>query len=191
MEPDHELERWQREWRAHDVIPAALAARVARGSRWMRWGVAADIAVTVVFGGGTAAWAIASRRSDIAVLSAGVWVLIAIAWTLSILLRRGVWQPAGATTAAFMELSILRCERALQALRAQAALFVLILGFDLVWLYWSGGYTSVWTFVTRPAVVLIAWIGTAVAAAAALWYRRRMRRELRELLRLRKEIEDR
>jgi len=189
VEPDHELERWQREWRAHDVIPAALAARVARGSRWMRWGVVVEIVVTAVFGGGTAAWAMLSRRSDVAILSAGVWLLIAIAWTLSMLLRRGAWQPAGATTAAFMELSILRCERGLQGLRAQVAMFALILAFDLVWLYWSGGYTSVWTFLTRPAVVVIAWIGTAVSAAMALWYRRHVRRELTELLRLRKEIE--
>ena len=189
MEPDHELERWQREWRAHDVIPAALASRVARDNRWMRWGVVVETGITVVFGGGTAAWAIVSRRADVVVLSAGVWILIAIAWMLSILLRRGAWQPAGTTTAAFMDLSILRCERGLQAIRAQVAMFVLILGFDLVWLYWSGGYTSVWTFATRPAVVLLAWIGTVVFAAATLWYRRRMRRELTALLKLRKEIE--
>jgi hypothetical protein len=34
-----------------------------------------------------------------------------------------------------MEISILRCERGLRAIAAQALLFVPILGFDLVWLY--------------------------------------------------------
>ena len=107
------------------------------------------------------------------------------------LLRRGAWQPATATTAAFMEISILRCERGLQAIRAQALLFVLILGFDLVWLYAYRAETNLWTFLTRPAVVLIAWVGTAIAAVAAFWYRRHLRRERESLLRLRRELEDR
>jgi hypothetical protein len=77
----------------------------------------------------------------------------------------------------------------LAAITAQALLFVPILGFDLVWLYFYRGETSVWTFLTRPAVVLIAWVGTAVAAAGALWYRRRLRRELENLLRLRRDLE--
>jgi cell division protein FtsL len=51
--------------------------------------------------------------------------------------------------------------------------------------------TDVWTFLTRPAVLLIAWVGTAVAAAWAVWYRRRLRRELENLLRLRRELEGR
>jgi hypothetical protein len=190
MARDHELERWQDDWRAHDVIPAALARRVARGTRWMRLGVAVEIVITIAMGGGSLAWAIVSRRSDIGILAAGVWIIIAMAWTLSIVLRRGAWQPAAATTAAFVEIAILRCERGLQVIKAQAALFVFILGFDLVWLYHYGAETSVWTFLTRPAVVLIAWGGTVVAAAAAIWYRRRLRRELAQLLRLRRELED-
>ena len=189
MQTDLELERWQDGWRAHDAIPADLVRQVTRGSRWMRWGVASEIAVTIAIGGGSLGWAVASRRSDVAILAGGVWIIIAIAWALSILLRRGAWQPATATTAAFLELSILRCERGLQAVAAQAALFVLILGFDLVWLYSFGAETSVWAFLTRPVLVLIVWIGGAIAAAAALWYRRRLRRELDRLLRLRREIE--
>ena len=77
------------------------------------------------------------------------------------------------------------------AIRAQALLFVPILGFDLVWLYFYREETNVWTFLTRPAVVLIAWVGTAIAAVGALWYRRHLRRERESLLRLRRELEDR
>jgi hypothetical protein len=189
VERDHELERWQDDWRAHDVIPAALARRVARGNRSMRLGVAVEMAITVTMGGGSLGWAIVSRRPDIAVLAAGVWIIIAIAWIASIVLRRGAWQPSAATTSAFVEISILRCERGLQSIKAQAAFFVFILAFDLVWLYSYGADTNVWTFLTRPAVVLIAWGGTAVGAAAAIWYYRHLRRELAQLLRLRREIE--
>jgi hypothetical protein len=191
VESDPELERWRGEWRSQDVIPTRLARRVERETRQMRWGVAGEIAVTVAIGGGTLGWAILSRRPDVAILAAGVWIIIAVAWTISILLRRGAWQPATTTTAAFLELSILRCERGLQAITAQALLFVPILGFDLVWLYSYREETSVWTFLTRPPVVLIAWVGTAIAAAGALWYRRRLRRELESLLKLRRELEDR
>lgn len=191
MEPDTELERWQGEWRAQDMIPTSLARRVERETRRMRWGVAAEIMVTVAMGGGTLGWAILSRRPDVAILAAGVWIIIAVAWTISMLLRRGAWQPAAATTAAFMEISILRCERGLRAIAAQALLFVPILGFDLVWLYFYRDETDVWTFLTRPAVLLIAWVGTAVAAAWAVWYRRRLRCELENLLRLRRELEGR
>jgi hypothetical protein len=189
VELDTELARWQGEWRAHEGIPPSLARRVERDTRRMRWGVAGEIAVTVAMGGGALGWAVTSRRPDVAILAAGVWIIIAIAWTVSILLRRGAWQPSTTTTAAFMEISILRCERGLQAITAQALLFVPILGFDLVWLYFYRGETSVWTFLTRPAVVRIAWAGTAVAAAGALWYRRRLRRELENLRSLRRELE--
>jgi hypothetical protein len=58
-----------------------------------------------------------------------------------------------------------------------------------VWLHFFREETSVWTFLTRLAVLLIAWVGTAVAAAVALWYRRRLRRELEPLLRLRLQTE--
>jgi hypothetical protein len=191
VESDPELERWRGEWRSQDVIPTSLARRVERETRQMRWGVAGEIAVTVAIGGCSLGWAIGSRRPDVAILAAGVWIFIAVAWTISILLRRGAWQPATTTTAAFLELSILRCERGLLAITAQALLFVPILGFDLVWLYSYREETCVWTFLTRPAVVLIAWVGTAIAAAGALWYRRRLRRELENLLRLRRELEDR
>jgi hypothetical protein len=189
VESDTELERWRVEWRAHDAIPPSLVRRVERDRRRMRWNVAGEIAITIAMGAGSLGWAIASRRADVAMLAAGVWILIAIAWTISILLRRGAWQPAATTTTAFIEISLLRCERRLLAITIQAWMYALILGFDLVWLYSYRGETSVWTFLTRPAVVLIAWVGTAVAGAGAIWYRKRLRRELENLRKLRRELE--
>jgi hypothetical protein len=80
--------------------------------------------------------------------------------------------------------SILRCERSLQAIAVQAVLYVAILAFDLVWLYWYRQETDLWLFLTRPAVVIVALIVTPLLAAAALWYRGRLRRELDNLRRL-------
>jgi hypothetical protein len=187
-EPDVELEGWRRQWQAHDV-PADLRKKVEAGTRSMRLGRAAEVGVTVVMGGGSLGWAVVAQRADVVVLAIAIWIFIAIAWTLSALLHRGAWQPASATTAAFLEISILRCERGLQAITIQALFYAVILAFDLVWLYFYRAESDV-TFLTRPAVIVIAWVGTPVLAAVAVWYRRRLLRELRNLLRLRLELGD-
>ena len=183
QESDLELEGWQRLWQSQ---PASIDLRqkVEAGNRAMRHGLMLEIAVTLLMGGGSLLWAIASERAEVLVLAVAVWGFIAIAWTASILLRRGVWQPAASTTAAFLNVSILRCERGLQAIAVQAALYVAILAFDLVWLYWYLQETDVWTFLTRTLVLIVVGIVTPILGAVALWYRGRVRRELENLRRL-------
>jgi hypothetical protein len=183
QESDLELEGWQRQWQSQ---PASIDLRqkVEAGNRAMRRGLMAEIAVTIYMGGGSLLWAIVSERAEVVVLAVAVWGFITIAWTASILLRRGVWQPAASTTAAFLKVSILRCERSLEAIVVQAVLYVVILAFDLTWLYWYLQETDVWTFLTRPAVLIVAGIVTPILGAAALWYRERLRRELENLRRL-------
>jgi hypothetical protein len=182
---DLELERWQRQWRAQEAVPPDLVKSVEAGTRTMRRGVIAEILVTVVMGGGSLAWAFAARRTDVTMLAFAVWFFIAVAWTASLRLRRGAWQPVTATTAAFVDISILRCERSLQAIWIQAALYVVTLVFDLVWLYYYRAETSVGEFLTRPFLLAFVLIVTSVLAAAAIWYRRRLLRELQSLRRVR------
>jgi hypothetical protein len=67
-------------------------------------------------------------------LAIGVWFFIAIAWVISLGLSRDILKPSAATTTAFLDLSIRRCRHRLQALFADAVLFVMILAFDLVWI---------------------------------------------------------
>ena len=78
------------------------------------------------------AWALISRRSIVVAFAIGVWFCIAIAWAMSIGLRGDVLRPSAATTAAFLDLSIRRCQGRLRGLAAQCVLYVLILTFDLV-----------------------------------------------------------
>lgn len=186
QEMDLELERWQRQWRAQQVVPFDLAKSVEAGTRNMRRGVIAEIVVTVVMGGGALTWAVAARRADVIVLAIAVWFFISIAWTASTLLRRGAWQPVTATTSAFVDISILRCERNLQAIAVQAGLYVVILVFDLVWLYVYRAESSVAEFLMRPAVLAFLFLVTPLFAAAAMWYRRRLLRELKNLNELRR-----
>ena len=81
-----------------------------------------------------------------------------------------VWQPVTATTTAFVEVSILRRKRSLQAIWVQAVLYVAILVFDLVWLFHYRGESSVREFLMRPAVLVFLLIVTPLVASAAMWY---------------------
>jgi hypothetical protein len=184
-EPDLELEGWQRHWQSQDTVPADLAQRVAAGTRSLQRGRIAEILTTIVMCGATAAWALVSRRADVIVLAVGVWLLVAIAWAASTMLRRGISQPVTSTTSAFVEISILRCERSLHAITFQAAFYVVIVGFDLVWLYYYRAESSVQELLMRPPVIGVLTIVTPVLAAAAIWYRRRLQRELKNLISLR------
>lgn len=181
QERDLELEKWQRQWRAQDTVPPDLVKAVETGTRNRRRGLIAEIVVTVVMGGGVLAWAYGSERADVLVMAIAVWIFIAIAWVASMLLSRGTWQPVTVTTAAFVEISIRRCERGLLAIWIQAVLYTVICAFDLVWLYHFRGESNVREFLMRPAVLCFLLIVTPLVAAAAAWYRRRLLRELRNL----------
>jgi hypothetical protein len=189
METDVELETWRRHWQAESSPPLDLRARVERETRLMRWGVVAEVLVTVVYGVGSLGWAVVSGRRDAVVLTVGIWFFIAVAWTISLLLRRGAWAPVTSTTAAFLELSILRCRRKREAVVGMAVLYILILAFDLAWISIVQGRetpSDVWILLTSGGVVWV-WPVTLALAAIAVWRRRRLRRELVTLRRLRLE----
>jgi hypothetical protein len=191
MQPDLELEGWRREWQAHDAIEPAIKQRVERESRQMRRGVAMEVVVSVVMAGGTLVWAAISRREDAVALAAGVWILVAIAWIASWMLKRRAWKPATETTVAFLELSMLRCRRNLHAITAQAVLYVVIVAFDTVWLYYyrapTRGLDLPSLLVSPPYLVL--WAITPVLALIAIRYRDRVRRELDNLTLLRRQLD--
>lgn len=190
MQADVELGLWQRQWRADPYDPSALKQRVERETRAMRRFVIGEIAITMVFGGGSLVWAALSLRMDAFVLALGVWAFIAMAWTMSFLLRRGAWAPVTATTTAFLELSILRCRRRRESIVAQSVLYVLIVGFDLTWIYFarpSPAASGVAAFLSSGEIAWV-WVVTLALAAIAVRERRRLGRELEALTRLQRQI---
>jgi hypothetical protein len=191
MEPDLELDAWRRQWRSTGGTVPDLTQRVERETRAMRRLLGGEILVTLVFGGGSAAWAALSRQIDVLVFAVGVWAFIAITWTVSWLLRRGAWAPAAATTTAFLELSILRCRRGRESIVAQGVLYVLILAFDLTWIYdvhARRGPLTPGAFLTSPGVAWV-WVLTAALAVVAVRRRQTLGRELANLTSLRQHIE--
>ena len=114
-------------------------------------------------------------------LTIGVWVFIAMAWTLGLLLRRDAWAPASLSTAAFLDLSILRSRRRREAIVAQVVLYALILGFDLSWIYLRQPElvrAGVVAFLTSGGVAWV-WGITAALAVVAVRQRRRLGRDRR------------
>jgi hypothetical protein len=190
QERDLELEQWQRQWQADRAAPRDIKKMVDSGTRAMRRGVAIEIAVTIVMGGGSLIWAVSSRRADIAVLAIAVWVFIAIAWTAALLLYRGAWEPASASTTAFLEISILRTERRLLATVVQIVLYVVISTFDFVWIYYYLDRPAPWAFFSRPATLVFLFVVTPLFIAVIAWYRRRLTRELANLVALRRQLHE-
>ncbi len=192
MPADTELESWRRLWLAESRMPVDLKARVERETRWMRRTVFGEILITIGFGGGTLAWALLSGRTDALVLTIGVWVFIAIAWTIGLLLRRDAWAPASLSTAAFLDLSILRSRRRREAIVAQVVLYALILGFDLTWIYLRQpelARAGMVAFLTSGGVAWV-WVITAALAVFAVRQRRKLGRELEMLTSLRRQLGD-
>jgi hypothetical protein len=186
VQSDPELETWRREWQAQNLIPVDLAERVDREIRVQRYGVALALLVSAAFGITVPVWAVVSGRPEVAVLAAAVWLFIALNWIVSWRLGRGLSRPPARTTAAFLEFSILSCQRRRQAIVAASVLYAVMLVFNLTWIYQAQlGAPGLWPFLTS-ARVLGAFAITGFLAGLAVWNRRRLGRQLDNLLRLRR-----
>ena len=189
MDVDVELDSWRRNWHAGQPAVSDLRARVERETRRMHLFVIIEVIITIVFCGGTLGWTLLTRRTDALVLAIGVWFFTAAAWVISYLLRRDAWAPATLTTAAFIDLSILRCRRRYESVAGQAVLYVLILTFDLAWIYAGrADRIALLPFLASQGVAWV-WVVTALLAAAAVTQRRRLRRELQGLESLRRQFD--
>jgi hypothetical protein len=189
VQPDIELETWRDQWRAQEGVSPDLRRRVERDIHLRRVAFVASIVVTVIFGCGVPVWAIVSRRADVAVLAAAVWIFIAINWVVSSRLHGGLSAPIATTTAAFLDFSILNCRRQRSAIAAASALYVVMLTFNLTWIYWAQPMAGgIWAFLTSARVVTTFAVTLALALLAV---RRRARagQELQNLLDLRRQAD--
>jgi hypothetical protein len=183
MSPDTELETWRRDWQAEAAVPADLRRRVERQSRWMKAGVAGDILVTVVIGGGVMALAARSPRSDMLVLAAATWSFIAAAWGFRLAFTRGLWAPAAMDTAAFVDLTVRRCRTQLKATVFGAGLLVCELAFCLGWIYrHSAPRPPLFGWLFGTWFNGLVWLLTLAFFICLAWYRRKKRAELDWLL---------
>lgn len=184
MNIDLELGVWRDEWQSDAPVPADLRRRVERQSQWMKLMWICQILITVVFGGGTAAWALLAGREDVYILAVLTWLSLALAWSLSVMNTRGLWSAAE-SHADFLDLSIRRCSAQIRAAFFSAVLYSFNLTFTLWWVYHAQPIRPVGDFLTSWRVCVV-WAVTAVFFGWLVWHRRRKRAERNRLLKMRK-----
>jgi hypothetical protein len=192
METDNELGTWRLEWQADNFAPLDLRKRVEREIRRHRLSFWASVAVTIVMGGGTTLWAAVSGESSAVLVAAAVWLFIGITWATSIQLERmmGSSKPLAETTAAFLEFAIHSCRVRRQGIAVAAALYAGFFSFMVAWKYIGLAAEmplDVGTYLTSGRVMTQCAI-TAVLAVIALHRRRRLSRELHQLMTLRQRL---
>ena len=168
-------------------MPADVRRRVERDILWRRLGFLWAVAVTVIFGGGTTAWALVSGDASIAVLAVATWMFIAATWAVSFTIEGGLgqWRPASTTTAAFLDFSIARRIATRRAIVAAAVLYAAFAAFMLAWRFQHPAGEAppdAWSYL---AARWMFWTITALLAVVAVWRWKALGRELEVLRDLR------
>ncbi len=138
-ETDDELREWMADWQA-DPAPAAevreaIRRRVRRQSLVMILMAAGELAFAC---GGLLLliWFVWRHPQPIDIATmAGFCLLVVWAELCSLWYRRGVWRPSAETTAAYLDLSLRRCQRRLLALRAGWWLLAAEVALFIPWLW--------------------------------------------------------
>ncbi len=175
-EPDNELRDWMSDWQG-DPEPApevrdAIHRRVQRKSLRMALATAFEI----VFALAMLAFVTWSALREPTPINAGAMAVLAllILWATGVSLwyLRGTWRPSAETTSAFIDLSLLRCQRRLRAVRAGWWLLALELAVMIPWIVLS--------LKAKGAAFGLLAVLTALVSTVLIVTERRTRRELRE-----------
>jgi hypothetical protein len=147
----------------------------------------APILVTIGIGGWIALRALRSGQVTDAVLAVEGWLFIAVVWAGCLWIGRGTWRPLSDTTAAFVDVSIRRCEANLRGALFGAWLYVLQLLAIVLVMVVSSPLGPV-AILTSPSTILIGWTGLPLFLAWMFWFRRRQRARLEYLRELRRQL---
>lgn len=192
---DNEWRGLMADWQVEETTPAPLSdearqrirRKAQRHGRWM-------ILLTLLEWMGCAAllawvWteSLDEPRAIGTVGFAGTAVLIAVALGFSLWNRRGTWAPATESTLTFVELSLERQRRKLEALRFGPWFLALELAFLVPW--------SVWALLSKPVepwrwLFAFGWMGgfSLLFLAWWAWYKRKTLRETAEWEELRRAL---
>jgi hypothetical protein len=188
---DNELSAWRREWHSQPSVPLDLVRKVERQTVYMKLQLFALIAPILV-GAGTIVLALIMRTVPSTILAVGTWAFILFGLRFELKNRKGVWTAASQTTAAYVELSIVRCQRDLNAIRYSFVFTPLLTTFVLITVfailvhrnalniardYWNIAGAFAYSFVI-----------VAIVALAMLAKRKKVRRELNYLLNLQRQF---
>lgn len=183
-EPDDELRDWMADWQAEPEpaleVRDAIRRRVQRKS--LRMALAAIL--ETVFALAMLAFVVWSALREPTLINAGAMACLAllILWATgcSLWYLRGTWRPNAETTSAFLDLSILRCQRRLRAVRAGWWLLALELAVMIPWIVLS--------LKAKTAGFGLLAVLTVLVSAFLIVAEKRTRRELREWEETRKSL---
>lgn len=190
MSADLELEVWREQWQEVAPMPEGLQEKVERQSWLMKIGIACDVLVTLIIGGGTTMWAILGRDSGIAAVAVAAWLFLAAAWFFVLYANRGLWAPTALDAVAFLDISVRRCHSALRTIWFAAGLFVVEIAFGLAWarMHSNTGKPVLEWLAFSSLRIDVVWVCTALFFVMLFWYRNRKKKELARLLQMRAEI---
>lgn len=194
MSVDRELDQLRRQWQADTAVPRGLPAAIERQTRNMRLLLLVQLAVTGGFGIGSIVWALTSFQEDAVVLAVAIWTFLVIGWAFSLTNRRGTWKPATSTTAAFLDLAIIRCRRRHRAIASAPVFYLVVLSFNLAWTWMYHApmrheVLGLGAFLTSGSN-LVVWIVTAGLGVLAVSYTRRLRTQLDNLVIVRRQLDE-
>ena len=185
-ESDDELREWMSDWQA-DSEPApdvrdAIRRRVRRQGFGMILLAAGEVAFACAMLVFLIGFAVRHPQPVDVATMAGFSLLVVWATGYGLWYRRGLWRPEAETTAAFLALSIRRCQRRLLALRAGWWLLAAEVVLFVPWIQFHAESPADYLF-SYGFLALMA--GGAAAVLVVLG--RRTRRELGELEAVRRE----
>ena len=174
--PDDELKAWMTDWQAEagpaPEVRQAILRRVRRRSRQQGAFFAVETAValaSLAFLG----WffsverALPDRALAVALMLTTLFLLGFGAWNY-----RRTWRPSGDTTAAFLELSRLRCRRQIRAVRVGVRVAVVMGALYVPWIgYRAAGSAEPLATLALGAVLLVGLLGP-LALLLRRWGRR-------------------
>ena len=189
MKGDVELDMWKQYWKAQASVPMDLFKRVEKETRNLRYYRTAEILVTVLIGGGTAATALVMKTTGWTLLAGGTWLFILLAWVFSLRYTKGIWAPGAPTTASYLDLSIRRCQWRMKDARYDIIQSILLTAFVLI-----ADYYIILEFDNKPPSLWLLGIAFLVMAPGLVavfeWKRRKARAEMNSLVNLQQQLEE-
>jgi hypothetical protein len=189
---DSELETWRADWQSAGEIPLELRRRVERHIRAGRHTWWLPVTVTVVMGGGTLAWAVASGERVAVQTAAATWLFIALTWATSLSILRyfgGRSRPDATTTMSYLDFAVRVCRSTRAGVVAGAVLYALFCGFMLVWRFQTGSFETAGAYLLSGRVVVTAAVTMLLGVTGWRWHRR-LDVELASLLAMRRQVRD-
>jgi hypothetical protein len=116
-----EFSKWQQLWQSHRVVPIDLVRRVERQTLRMQALRTAEIAVTIVFGGGLIAATIVHplmKQAYWVALTLITWVFIVAAGAISLRMTRNAWNAAEPSISAYVDLQVRRYQQQINGIRS-------------------------------------------------------------------------